>query len=178
MEAYFIAQICLFAGNFAPRSWAFCNGQLLSIAQNDALFALIGTIYGGDGQVTFGLPDFRGRIPVGAGQGPGLSNISLGQQAGTYNHTLTINQIPAHTHTPTIAVGVSSANGNTGNPAGAVVAQTPANFYAPAANATEAFAGSSVSVSPAGGNQPFDKIMPYLGMNFVIALEGIFPSRN
>jgi microcystin-dependent protein len=178
MEAYFIAQICLFAGNFAPRSWAFCQGQLLSIAQNEALFALIGTIYGGDGQNTFALPDFRGRIPVGAGQGPGLSNISLGEQAGTPFTTLNINQMPAHTHTPTIAVGVSSAAGNTGNPAGAVVAQTPANFYAPAANATQAFTGSSIVVSPAGGSQPFSKMMPYLGMNFVIALEGIFPSRN
>lgn len=178
MEAYFIAQIILFAGNFAPRGWAFCQGQLLSIAENTALFSIIGTIYGGDGQTTFGLPDFRGRIPVGAGQGPGLSNISLGEQAGTFNHTLTMNQMPAHSHIPTIAVGVSASTGNTGNPAGAVVAQAPANFYAPAANATEAFAGSNVAISSAGGSQPFDKMMPYLGMNFVIALEGIFPSRN
>ena len=178
MEAYFIAQILMFAGNFSPRGWAFCNGQLLSIAQNDALFALIGTIYGGDGQTTFALPDLRGRIPVGAGQGPGLSNMVLGQVSGTQTVTLTVQQIPAHTHAPTIAVGVSSQSGNTGNPAGNVVGHTPVNFYAPAANATETFAGSTATTTPSGGNQPFNNIMPILGMNFVIALEGIFPSRN
>lgn len=101
MEGY-IAQIILFAGTFAPRGWAFCQGQILSISQNTALFSLLGTTYGGNGQTTFALPDLRGRAPIGTGQGPGLSSISLGQMAGTENVTLLITQLPAHTHTVTV----------------------------------------------------------------------------
>lgn len=178
MEPFFIAQVCLFGGNFAPSSWAFCRGQLISIAQNDALFAIIGITYGGDGQVTFGLPDFRGRIPVGAGTGAGLSPILLGEMGGLPTHTLLTSQMPAHTHAPVISVGVSSASGNSGNPAGATLAVSSANHYGPAANANATMAGSSISVALAGGSQPFSKLMPYLGSNFIIALEGIFPSRN
>jgi microcystin-dependent protein len=178
MEPFFIAHICLFGGNFQPRGWAYCWGQLLSIAQNDALFAILGTTYGGNGQTTFGLPDFRGRIPVGAGQGAGLSPILLGERSGSPTHTLLTSQMPEHTHTPVIAVGVSSASGNTGNPAGATLALSSANHYGPAANANATMTGSGISVALAGGGQPFNKQMPYLGSNFIIALEGIFPSRN
>jgi microcystin-dependent protein len=178
MEAYFVAHICLFAGDFAPRGWAFCQGQLLSISQNTALFSLLGTTYGGNGQTTFALPDFRGRIPVGQGMGPGLSNISLGEVAGSASMTLTANQMPVHNHTPVIVAGVSSESANTGNPEGSTLAISTENLYAPAANATETMTGSSITVDSAGGNQAFQKQMPYLGMNFVIALQGLFPSRN
>lgn len=178
MEAYFIAQICLFGGTFAPRSWANCAGQLLPIDQFDALFALIGTTYGGDGQSTFGLPDFRGRIPVGAGQGPGLSSYVLGQKAGTSNVTVLQSQMPGHTHTGNIAIGASSQGGNIGNPANAIVSGAASPFYTAATQSNGFFAGSSATVQPAGGNQPIEVLMPYLGINYIIALEGIFPARN
>lgn len=178
MESYFIAQILLFGGNFAPRSMAFCNGQLLPIDQFSAVFALIGTTYGGNGQTTFALPDFRGRIPVGQGQGPGLSQIVIGQQGGINNVTINNSQLPAHTHTATAAVGVLGTSGNTPNPDGAMIAGGSSTYYAPAANATGSLAGTSAFISPAGGNQPFSNYMPSTGINFIIALEGIFPSRN
>jgi microcystin-dependent protein len=178
MEPYFIAQVCLFGGNFAPSSWMFCAGQLVSIAENSALFSLIGTTYGGDGQVTFGLPDFRGRIPVGAGQGPGLSPIVIGQQEGTQSITITQNQMPAHTHVAAAAVGASSQAGNTGNPANAVVSGAPAAFYTSASQANGSFTGTVATIQPAGNSQPISNMMPYTGINFIIALEGIFPARN
>lgn len=178
METYFIAQIVLFAGYFAPRSTMFCQGQLLSIDQNTALFALIGTTYGGDGQTTFALPDFRGRIPVGDGQGPGLSSFVIGQMAGTPFVTLLNGNIPSHTHSATATVGVKNAAGNTNNPNGAIISGGNSTYYAPAANATGQLSGVTATVQPAGGNQPFETYMPYLGMNFVISVEGIFPSRN
>lgn len=174
-----MAQIILFAGNLAPRSYMFCHGQLMSIDQNPALFALLGNTYGGDGQYTYALPDFRGRIPVGAGQGPGLSNIYLGEQSGWNSITLTTNQMPQHTHfVVSAAVSVNTAAGNTANPGGAVISGGNSTYYAPAANATGQLSGISATVQPAGSNQPFSNNMPSLGINFVIAVEGIFPSRN
>lgn len=178
MEPFFIAHVCLFGGNFAPRGWAFCWGQQMSIAQYTALFSLVGTTYGGNGQTTFGLPDFRGRIPVGHGQGPGLAPVDIGEMGGWNSVTLLSQNMPQHSHVPTAAVGVNSATGNTTNPAGAVISGGPANTYAPAAHVSGNLAGVVATVNPAGGNQPFSNEMPSLGMNFVIALEGIYPARN
>ncbi len=177
MEGY-LAQIIMFAGNFAPRSWAYCQGQILSIAQNTALFSLLGTTYGGNGQTTFGLPDLRGRVPVGTGQGPGLSNIDLGEMAGSPTHTLISNEMPSHSHTATTTAKVSSLNANTEEPAGNVLATQANNFYAPANTANGNLGGVSTTLTNTGGSQPHNNMQPYLGMNYVICLEGIFPSRN
>ncbi len=177
MEGY-LAQIIMFAGNFAPQSWAFCYGQLQSIAQNSALFALIGTFYGGDGQTTFALPDLRGRVPVGTGQGPGLPNIDLGELSGTPSTTLTVNQMPAHNHTATTNVGVSSSNTTSEEAAGNILANQAQNFYAGSATANGSLGGVTTTVNLNGGNQPVNTMQPYLGMNYIICLYGIFPSRN
>lgn len=173
-----IATIYMFAGNFAPRSWAFCQGQLLSIAENQALFSLIGTIYGGDGVTTFALPDFRGRVPVGVGDGPGLSDYVEGQSGGAEQTTMTVAQMPAHTHTVTPQVAVSTGNGTTDEPDSNVLAGTSSPTYAAAGSANGKLAGVSATETPAGGSQPFGIIQPYLAMNFVICLEGIYPSRS
>lgn len=175
-----IAEIRLFAGNFAPRSWAFCQGQILSIAQNTALFALLGTTYGGNGQTTFALPDFRGRVAVGTGQGPGLPSMDLGEQAGEVSHTLIVTEIPAHNHT--VAPGAHNGDlANQSNPTGNVlgVGQVPGgqsvNMYSNVAANT---ALSPTTSSLTGGSQPHNNMQPYLGMNYIICIEGIFPSRN
>jgi len=174
MEGY-IAQIILFAGNFAPRGWAFCHGQLISIAQNTALFALLGTTYGGNGQTTFALPDLRGRVAVGTGQGPGLSFYTLGQLAGAENITLTTNEIPAHTH----ALRASSADATERAPgvdrflAREATAQTA--MYATTGIDTTL---SPQAISTVGSSQPHSNVQPYLAMNYVICMSGIFPSRN
>ena len=180
MDGY-IAEIRMFAGNFAPRNWALCQGQILAINQNTALFSLLGTTYGGNGQTTFALPDFRGRVAVGVGQGPGLANKDLGELSGAENVTLAITQIPAHNHTATI--NVNSGPGSLANPSGNFLAggqdatANPIPTYANAANATTLNA-SSTTVGNSGGSQPHTNMQPYLGMNFIICLAGIFPSRN
>ena len=156
----------MFGGNFAPQNYAFCDGQLMAISQNDALFALIGTTYGGDGQTTFALPDLRGRLPVHQGSG-----FVIGQQAGTETVTLTTQQIPAHSH-PVLA---DSNNGTTGDPQGNIIAGSTAGYYSTGAVANQM---GNQSVSPAGGSQPHDNMMPYLCVSFIIALFGIFPPRN
>jgi len=177
----FIGIIKVFAGNFAPRGWAICNGQLLSISQNTALFSILGTTYGGNGQTTFALPDLRGRVVLGVGQGPGLSPYEEGQAGGTENVTLTTSQMPAHTHqllgssaaatTSTLQNNfLAQPNGLTSNTEEAVAV----NAYAESAN-TAANAGA---VSAAGGSQPFPVMQPYLSINYIICLEGIFPSRD
>ena len=174
----FIGIIKLFAGNFAPRGWLFCQGQTLQISQNSALFAILGTTYGGDGVNTFALPDLRGRMPVGTGQGPSLANYTAGQAGGAETATLTANQLPGHTH-PLLAtdqVGVD------GLPAGAAMATTddPLNnlvgapIYKIATPNTLMAAGS---IGSAGGSQPHDNMPPFLGLNYIICLEGMFPSR-
>lgn len=168
----------MFGGNFAPRQWALCQGQLLSIAQNTALFALIGTIYGGNGQTTFALPDFRGRMPVGAGNGPGLPTINLGETSGQASVTLLATNLPSHTHTATTTVGVSSQNASSEEPAGNVLATQSNNFFAPASTVNGSAGGVSTVVGSSGGSQPFSKYPPYLGLLFIICTEGIFPSRN
>lgn len=177
MEGY-LAQIIMFAGNFAPQNWAFCYGQLQSIAQNSALFALLGTYYGGDGQTTFALPDLRGRVPVGTGNGPGLPPVNLGELSGSPTTTLTVNQMPAHNHTAITNVGVSSANTTSEEAAGNILANQAQNFYAPVGTANGSLGGVTTTVGLNGGNQPVNIMQPYLGMNYVICLNGIFPSRN
>lgn len=169
MATPFIGMIVMFGGNFAVRNWAFCNGQLISIAQNTALFSILGTTYGGNGQTTFGLPDLRGRVPIHPGQGPGLSNYSLGQMGGVENVTLIANQMPAHNHTlnaKDTAAGDTLPNNNVFSEGGIYVAGPPNAVMNPA------------SIGNAGGNQPHTNIQPYNCVNFIIALFGIFPSRN
>ena len=192
-----MAMIIMFGGNFAPRSWAFCQGQILSIAQNTALFSLLGTTFGGNGQTTFALPDLRGRVPVGTGQGPGLPSINLGEISGAPTTTLLITNMPAHNHTAipaslTVAQSASTAAATTNIPGNGLVpavlptigggpSATTIKGYAPQDN-TATLAASAVtgtiSVGIAGGSQPFSIMQPYTGMNYIIAMEGIYPSRN
>lgn len=169
----FIAGIVLFAGNFAPRGWAFCNGEILSIAQNTALFSLLGTTYGGDGQTTFALPDLRGRVPVGTGNGPGLPSISLGQAAGEPTHTLILTEIPAHNH----SLNAFSEPGDNSAPQNNLLANSGATDREYRATGTNVVMGPS-AIGLAGGSQPHNNMQPYLGMNYIIALVGIYPSRN
>ncbi len=173
-----IAEIRMFAGNFAPRNWAFCSGQIMPISQNTALFSILGTTYGGNGQSTFALPDLRGRVPVGTGQGPGLPYVTLGEVSGIPTNTLNLSQIPAHTHAMTASADGPTLNTAAGN---SLASQSRANggtmpnVYAPGATSPVAMASQT---SASGGNQPFSIMQPYLGMNYIICLYGIFPSRN
>ena len=174
MSEPFLAEIRMCAFAFAPRGWATCSGQLLAIAQNQALFALLGTTYGGNGTTTFALPDLRGRVPVHHGQGPGLPSVNQGERGGAENVTLTQGQLPQHGH----SVRASTDLAATTSPAGAVTGAKPrlgADIYAPAGNLTTLAAGA---VANAGSGQPHPNVQPSLVVNFVIALAGIFPSRN
>lgn len=169
----FIGEIKLVPYNFAPRGWAFCQGQLLAISQNDALFSLIGTTYGGDGQQTFALPDLRGRVAVGIGAGPGLPALVIGDRGGTESETLTVNAIPAHGH----GTAVSADLGTAGDPNGAVPARSPmALGYVYGTGSGSSMGGNPIGNT--GGNQPHENRQPYLTLNYVIALEGIYPTRN
>jgi microcystin-dependent protein len=167
MSEPFLGQLMLVGFNFAPRGWALCNGQLLSIAQNTALFALLGTQYGGNGQTTFALPDLRGRVSLHQGQGPGLSNQFIGEINGVEAGTLTTSQLPSHSHQLPANAGL----GSTDEPAGAVASQ--GGSYSPTSDGTRL--ADSVTT---GGNQPFSIMQPYLVLNWIIALQGIFPSRS
>lgn len=177
MSEPFLAEIVMFAGSFAPRGWAFCQGQILSIAQNTALFSLLGTTFGGNGQTTFALPDLRGRVPVGTGQGPGLPSINLGELSGQPTHTLIITEMPAHNHVAQ-AQG-NSGSGNNPSPGGNTWATSDsrANNYINSAP-DGPMAANTVTVGIAGGSQPHNNMQPYLGMNYIIAIAGIYPSRN
>ena len=179
MDAPFLGMIIIFGGNFQINGWAFCNGQLLSIAQNTALFSLLGTTYGGNGQTTFGLPNLQGRVPVGFGQGPGLSPYSLGQVGGTETVTMQINQMPAHTHIAQLQATSTAAA--SGAPNGALLATQPrsggVNVYA-AGTADTPMSSSAIQVSVTGNTQPIPNLQPYLAINYLIALQGIYPSRN
>jgi len=170
MSEPFLGMIIIVPYNFAPRGWAFCSGQILPIAQNTALFSLIGTTFGGNGQTTFALPDLRGRVPNSSGQGPGLSNYDLGQVGGTESTTITINQMPAHAHT--VAPNCTNNASGTAKPGGAF----PAGADAYNAVADNVMGVTNTSI--VGGSQPTGILQPYLTLNFCIALEGIFPSRN
>lgn len=173
MSEPFVGEIRMFAGNFAPRSWAFCDGQLLAVSQNDALFSLLGTIYGGDGRTTFGLPDLRGRVPIHAGSGPGLTNRRLGSKAGTEKETLTVNQLPSHTHN----LQGTTENGTVPNPGDHVLA-TNTIIEPYAVNETLDASLASQSISNLGGSQSHTNLQPFLCINFIIALFGIYPSRQ
>lgn len=203
----FIAQIMMFGGTFAPRGWAFCDGQLLAISQNTALFSIIGTTYGGDGRSTFALPDLRGRAPIHAGSGPGLTARRAGQRIGTEETILTTPHLPAHNHAgtvdrivasgeATVSIPASTASGNEAEPGnGAVLAlaenatngqevnaysntaadTTLKSFSAPVTiNGT----GGNVAIGTTGNNIPFNNMQPSLCVNYIIALQGLFPSRN
>lgn len=176
MEGY-IAQILMFAGNFAPKNWAFCNGQTLNIASNTALFSIIGVMYGGDGRVNFKLPDLQGRVPVGAGQGPGLPGYAVGQAGGTETVTLTPQQLAVHTHEMTASVSVSDENGNSAEVASNLYANTATSNYAPATSANGSLAGVNAVGAPAGGMAPISIVQPFLGLNYVICLYGAWPPR-
>lgn len=171
MSDPFIGEIKMFAGNFAPLNYAFCNGDLQAISQNDALFSLIGTTYGGDGQNTFGLPDLRGRLPVHYGQGQGLSPRQLGEMSGSENVTLNTNQMSAHNH----GVIVDSATGGLTNPQNNLVGKSSATAYNTADVDSQM---GNQSIGAAGGSQPHDNMMPYQCVTFIIALYGIYPSRS
>lgn len=165
MSEPFLGEIKIISWNFPPKGWAFCNGTLLPINQNQALFSILGTTYGGDGQRTFGLPNLQGRVPAHVGNG-----IVLGEMGGETTHTLNISELPAHTHVP---VG-SSSPGTLPSASGNLWAANNANPYAGSANAAMAPASGGVT----GGNQPHENMSPYLVLNFIIALQGIFPSQN
>ncbi|MEH6822479.1 MAG: tail fiber protein [Motiliproteus sp.] len=172
----FIGQIKMFGGNFAPRGWALCDGQLLPIKQNQALFSILGTTYGGDGRTTFGLPELRGRVPMHEGSGPGLSPRPLGQKSGAEDVTLTESQIPSHTHLARCdkTVGVGHANVAEGN-AWANDAGTSTATYS---SNTPDGDMASAAINNTGGSQAHTNIQPVLVVNFIIALTGVFPSRN
>jgi len=179
----FIGEVKPFGFNFNPRGYAFCQGQLLSIAQNTALFSLLGTTYGGNGQTTFGLPDFQGRIPLGMGQGPGLPNYDWGQTGGASTMTLATANLPAHTHGLTVsaALPVHGGQGTLDNPVTNVPAGSAAeeNYSPPAAaNASLGGGTANLTAQQAGTGQPFNKMPPYLTLNLCIALVGVFPARS
>ena len=179
MSSPFIAEIIMFGGNFAPRGWALCDGQLLPISQNQSLFSLLGTTYGGDGRTTFGLPDLRGRSPVHEGQGPGLSNINLGAKSGDPNSSL-----PQHSHAATSVANAISPAGNSNDAVGnywADDAGVSSGTYHTGAGATPAAMNTgavTTSIANAGSSSSNANYHPYQAVNFIIALQGTFPSRN
>lgn len=170
MGSPYIGEIRIFAGNFAPLGWAFCDGSSLAIAQNSALFSLIGTTYGGDGVNNFNLPDLRSRVPVHAGQGTGLSAYVLGQSGGEESVTLTTAQIPSHAHVPQ----GSSNNGTSVDPTNNYWAASATTQFVPGASANATMNPSTLG--NAGGSQPHDNMVPFVGLNFILSLFGIFPS--
>lgn len=169
MSDQFVAEIRIFPFNFAPTGWAFCNGQLLPISQNTALFSLLGTYYGGNGKSNFALPDLRGNVPMQTGQGPGLSQRDLGQMSGVENVTLLVSEIPAHTHP------LRGSQDTAEDRAPSTMAKAAGGpLYAPAANMGSM---AAQALPPAGGNVPHNNMQPYLTLHFCIALQGIFPAR-
>ena len=166
MAEPFLAEIKIISFNFAPKGWAFCNGQLLPINQNQALFSLLGTTYGGDGRVTFALPNLQGRVPMHQGNG-----LTFGQAGGETTHTLLAGELPAHTH----VVNGSRNTATVVSPTGNYLATSPGNVYAAPPGNTSLM---PAAVSSVGGSQPHDNMSPYLVLNFCIALQGIFPTQN
>ena len=176
----FLGEIIMFAGNFAPQGWALCDGQLLAINTNQALFSLLGTTYGGDGRTTFALPDLRGRLTMHPGSGPGLSTRRSGEKGGAETVTLTLQQMPSHNHTASGTIQAKNGRPDESNPGGTVPASLSqgAEGYAETSNTTMKADGVNVTVGNSGGSQPHNNLQPYQCVNFIIALVGIFPSRN
>lgn len=174
----YLATITIFAGNFAPLSWAYCDGSLVSIAANPALYALIGTTYGGDGNTTFALPDFRGRYAVHQGQGPGLPQYFIGEMSGTENTTLLTTNLPPHNHVITSVTGQPGGLGDGGSQGVPAVPADITGRYTSAGDGSMAPTVTTATSAIAGGNQPVSNLAPYLAMNYIICVEGIFPSRN
>ncbi len=164
-----LAEITMFGGNFNPRAWANCDGQLLAISSNNALFSLLGTTYGGDGRTTFGLPELRGRVAMHLGSGPGLTSRSQGEKGGTESTTLSITNLPPHGH----AINALE-EGNTDNPGGAFIAGDGTNAFGTSSNVTLA----ANAVSNTGGGLAFNNMQPYNVIRYIIALQGVYPSRN
>lgn len=177
-----IGEVRLFAGNFAPMYWQFCDGSTLSIGEYDALYALIGTTYGGDGVQTFKVPDLRSRIPIGTGQGPGLPNVVLGQASGSEQVSMSTLQMPSHTHavaTPaTLSLPAYIGGTTTSSPTGAVLAGLAGAYSTSDPDTSLKAQPAAVTIGATGGGQPFSIIQPYLATNYIICVMGIFPSRN
>lgn len=171
MSQPFIGEIRMFAGNFAPAGWEFCHGQLLPIAEHDALFTLIGTTYGGDGEETFALPNLCSRVPIHPGQGPGLQNYAHAEMAGVEQVTLTTHQIPVHSHTLVASTGLA----NSSNPEDRVLAQADVDIYVADTPDIQLPAGS---IGVVGGSQPHDNMSPFLVISFIISIYGIFPTQT
>jgi microcystin-dependent protein len=178
-----IGYTTLFAGNFAPKNWALCQGQIITIASNTALFSILGTTYGGNGTTTFGLPDLRGRSIVGVGQGPGLSQYSLGQVGGTETQTLTMSTMPAHVH-PVAVVAANPASDEAGSlttASGSVYARDTISGGAPYSSGPNVSMGplsAQITVTPVGGAQAFSILRPLLGLNYIVCMRGVYPARN
>jgi len=172
MSDPFIGEIRMFAGNFAPQGWAFCDGQLLAVSQNDALFSLLGTIYGGDGRTTFGLPDLRGRLPIHMGQGAGLSSRPIGQKSGQESVTVNTNELPTHTHTYQASKDIAGDPTGTGG----VLGESPSITLYRAT--TPNVPMNANAITAVGGSGSHTNLMPFLCVNFIVALFGIYPSRN
>ena len=172
----FVAEIRIFPFNFAPKGWAFCDGQILPISQNTALFSLLGTVYGGDGKSTFALPDLQGSVPLHPGQGPGLSLYDLGQTGGTETVTLLQSEMPVHAHTVGMA---NNGNGDSGSPVNNTWAGVPSGrgFLLAYHSGPPTAKMLATLIQPAGGDQPHTNMQPYLTLNFCIALQGVFPAR-
>lgn len=171
MSEGFLGQIIWFAGNFAPKNWEFCNGELLAINSYESLYSLLGTTYGGDGRITFALPDLRGRVPLSPGQGPNLSNYSEGEKGGLETVTLTTNQIPVHTH----QLVASSTIDNTDVPAGNILAEANENIYS--SSTSNLVSMNTAAISNTGGIGHENR-QPILATNYIICINGIYPSRN
>jgi len=174
MSEPFIAEIRIFAGDFSPRGWAFCDGQLLPIAQNTALFSLIGTTYGGDGRTTTALPNLKGRAPMHPGRGPGLTSRRLGERGGVETVTLTDAQMPSHSH----AIRAADTNGSTATPDNNSFSRSTSGNAYQTNSSTSLVAMDSGMLQNTGGNQPHNTLQPYLAMNFIIAIVGLYPSRS
>lgn len=182
MATPFIGEIILFAGNFAPRSWSFCDGQILPIASHTALFSLLGTTYGGDGRTTMGLPDLQGRTAIHAGNGPGLTSRQLGAKTGSSSNTIQANQLAAHSHNATAKLAVNTVVGGATqkSPSGNFPGVTGSeNSYGDAPNAEGGAGTVEVTVANStGSSAPVNNLQPYLGLHYIISLQGVYPSRS
>jgi len=167
----FIGQIIMFGGDFAPRGWALCDGRLIAISQNQALFSILGTTYGGDGRTTFGLPDLRGRVAIHPGTGPGLGTYNLGQKGGTEKVSLNPSELPAHSHAFQVSAGVGTTHGTSNR---FLASSATDNIFADQSDATL----NAGAIGNTGNGVGHNNIQPYITVNFIIALQGIFPSRS